>query len=67
MQKVFFINQKVIIINFTCRTDSHIHYYVKQVGNIKGVKKLQNHITIYLIEFLNHNRIWIIPEEFKKY
>ena len=35
-------------------------------GTIKGIKKYNKYTKLYLIEFLNHNRIWIIEEEIQK-
>ena len=61
----YFIGQKVITLSFSCSIESNIDKYSQQPGNIKGIKKTKNQIQIYLIEFLNYNRIWMIPKEFK--
>jgi len=61
------INQKVIIIKLNYKINSEIQYYSNQVGVIKGIKKINKNIFIYLIEFLNHNRIWVMKQEFKFY
>jgi len=57
------INKIVTIKEFHCKIDSELKYYSNRTGKIKGVKVLQNNITIYLIEFINHNRIWARREE----
>lgn len=59
------IDQKIIVTNLSYKTASRILYYSYKIGKIKGIKKLQNHITLYLVEFLDHNRIWFIRYELK--
>lgn len=61
------INKKVIITELNCKINSDIQYYSNQLGLIKGIKKINKSIFIYLIEFLNHNRIWVIKQEFEFY
>lgn len=65
MSNLYFINQKVLIMKFNCKIELDIHYYSLKIGVIKGIKKLRNNFTIYLIEFLNHNRIWVMAHELK--
>lgn len=67
MQKDYLINQKIIFFNIKFQLSSKIDYCSQQEGTIKGVKILRNQIKIYLIEFLNHNRIWTISEELALY
>lgn len=40
-------------------------YYSNKEGIIQGIKTTQYKTDIYLVEFLNHNRIWITQEEIK--
>jgi len=61
------INKKVIITKLNCNINSNIQYYSNQVGLIKGIKKMNQNIYLYLIEFLNHNRIWVMKQEFEFY
>lgn len=63
----YFINQEVTITRFHCKINLEIQYYSNQKGIIKGIKKLKHNIFIYLIEFLNHNRIWVMKQEFRPY
>lgn len=65
MSTLYTIDQEVIITKFNCKIDSDIQYYSQQMGIIKGIKKVKNHLSIYLIEFLNHNRIWVMAHELK--
>ena len=64
MAQKYFINQ---IIGFHHRLStfnpSRI-YSQKTYGTIKGIKKNFKNSKLYLIEFFNHNRIWIIEQEF---
>jgi len=59
------INKKVIVTKLNCKINSNIQYYSNQVGLIKGIKKIDKNIFIYLIEFLNHNRVWLLKQEFE--
>lgn len=61
------INKKVIITKINCKINSDIQYYSNQVGIIKGLKKMNKNIFLYLIEFLNQNRIWVMKQEFEFY
>jgi len=61
------INKKVIITKLNCKINSNIQYYSNQAGLIKGIKKMNQNIFLYLIEFLNHNRIWVMKQEFEFY
>ena len=61
------INYKIKIKEFYCKTDSELQYYTHQIGTIKGVKQVKYKIFIYLVEFLNHNRIWATLQEFEFY
>lgn len=65
MSNLYLINQKVVIIKLDCKMSLEVQYYSLQIGIIKGIKKLRNNFTIYLIEFLNHNRIWAMEHELK--
>lgn len=59
------INKKIIVINLNYKISEEIQYYSNKRGVIKGIKKINENTCIYLIEFLNHNRIWLIKQEFK--
>ena len=67
MPNLFLIGQKVLVTKLDCKTDIEIQYYSSQIGIIKGLKTFKNNFTIYLIEFLNHNRIWVMAHELKSY
>ena len=67
MLTLYSINQEVLIKKFNCKIDSDIHYYSQKRGTIKGIKKFNSHVTLYLIEFLNHNRIWVMAHELKSF
>ena len=65
MEQKYFINK---IISFH-HNISNFHapkiYSQKTYGTIKGIKTNFKNSKLYLIEFFNHNRIWIIDQEFK--
>lgn len=63
----YIINQQVRIIRFDCKINLEIQYYSNQIGVIKGIKKLKHNTFIYLVEFLNHNRIWAMIQELQCY
>ena len=63
----YIINQQVRTTRFDCKINLEIQYYSNQTGIIKGIKKLKHNTFIYLIEFLNHNRIWIMTQELQSY
>ena len=67
MSNYYKIHERVIILQLKCRADSEIQYYSQRTGSIQGIKKLNNHLIIYLIEFLNHNRIWVMVPEIEKH
>lgn len=67
MININLINQKIKIKEFYCKTDSELQYYTNQIGTIKGIKQIKYKIFIYLVEFLNYNRIWTIQQEFEFY
>lgn len=67
MSNLYFINQKVLIMKFNCKIELEIQCYSLKIGVIKGIKKLRNNFNIYLIEFLNHNRIWVMAHEIKSF
>lgn len=67
MSNWYLMNQKVLIIKLDCKISLEVQYYSLQIGIIKGIKQLKNNFTIYLIEFLNHNRIWVMGHELKSY
>lgn len=67
MLKYYYINQKVTIKLSQGFKDYNRPYYSTQTGFIKGVKILPNHIALYLIEFLNHDRIWFIIDKIRVY
>lgn len=59
------INKKVIVTNLNYKLSSDIQCYANKIGIIKGIKKINENIFIYLVEFFNHNRIWLIQQEFQ--
>ena len=58
-----FINQKVKTKELYYKIDLARQYYSNKTGTIKGTKSLQHKMPVYLVEFFNHNRIWIAQEE----
>lgn len=64
MLKKNIINKIIQIKEFHCKINLEMEYYSKHKGTIKGIKKLQAKKTIYLVEFFDHNRIWVIRAEF---
>ena len=65
MEQKYFMNQIVWIHHNTSTFNPHRTYSQKTYGIIKGIKIKYKSSKLYLIEFLNHNRIWIIDQEFK--
>ena len=65
MEQKYFINQIVWINNNTYTFSPPKIYSQKAYGIIKGVKTKLRSSKLYLIEFFNHNRIWIIDQEFR--
>ena len=59
------LNKIVQIREFHCKIHLEIKYYSSKKGQLKGIKVLENNIPIYLIEFINHNRIWALKQEFE--
>lgn len=45
------------------RIGSKIQHYSGKIGTIAGIKILNNYMSIYLIEFMDHNRIWVTKKE----
>lgn len=66
MEEHYFIDENVWIHkeNYSLRPQNI--YSKKTLGKIKGIKKYNRNTKLYLIEFLNHNRIWLIKKEIKK-
>jgi hypothetical protein len=60
------INENVWIYKEICPLKHQRIHFKKTAGIIKGIKRCNKDTSLYLIEFLNHNRIWIIEKEIKK-
>lgn len=58
-----FFNRKAKIIKVDQEISPEIQYYSRQIGIIKGIKQFNSHDLIYLIEFLDHCRIWATEKE----
>lgn len=58
-----FSKQYVKLANTGCGIYSKIKYYSGNVYAVKGIKRLSCHTSIYLIEFLDHNRAWVTKQE----
>lgn len=58
------INKTIQIKEIHCTINLEIKYYSNQKGKITGIKSLNNQYYIYLIELLNHNKIWLLKQEF---
>ena len=65
MPKHYNINQRVIIKNLKYTIDNKMDYYMQQSGYIKGIKTSPINPSLYLIELLNYNRIWVVAHEIK--
>lgn len=61
------INNKTKIRKLYCKINSELQYYTYQIGIIKGIKQTKYKVLIYLVEFPNHNRIWVTQQEFRLY
>ena len=66
MAKHYFINETVWINEETYSLKPQGIHSKKTSGTIKGLKRHNESARLYLIEFLNHNRIWIIEKEIQK-
>ena len=66
MEKRYYINDNVWIYKETFPLKPQKIHTKKTAGIIKGIKRYDKSTILYLIEFLNHNRIWIIEKEIKK-
>lgn len=67
MLKCHYLNRNIKVKNLKYQVRFNMQCYLKKAGKIKGFKKLPNNRTIYLIEFLNQNRIWFAIKEFEEY
>ena len=65
MAQKHFINQTVSFHYDISKFNPSRIYSQKTYGTIKGIKTNFKNSKLYLIEFFNHNRIWIIDREFK--
>lgn len=61
-----FIDKNIWICRETYSLKLQNIHTKKIAGTIKGIKRCSKNSTLYLIEFLNHNRIWITEKEIKK-
>ena len=59
------LEKEVKILDLNHTIPPEITYFYKQIGKIRGIKTLQNNNSIFLIEFKNHDRIWILQKELK--
>lgn len=59
-----FIKQHVTILKLDCKINSEMQSYLGKTGKIKGFKKLREQTIVYLIEFLDYNRVWVTEQEF---
>ena len=66
MKRHYDINENVWIYKETLPLKSQKIHSRKTAATIKGIKRCNKNAILYLIEFLNHNRIWIIEKEIKK-
>ena len=57
-------NNKVLIQNLYCKINLNLQYYINNIGKLKGIKKTHSCELIYLIEFINGDRIWVMETEF---
>lgn len=58
-------NNKVLIQKLYCKINLNLQYYINNIGKLKGIKKNYSHESIYLIEFINGDRIWVLKKEFQ--
>ena len=57
-------NKIIQIKEIHCTINVEMKYYYNQKGSITGIKSINNKENIYLIELLNHNKIWLFKQEF---
>ena len=57
------MKQKITMIECKHNIYSQIDYFLDPLVTIKGLKKLDDNISIYLIELINYNRVWAIHVE----
>ena len=58
-------NNKVLIKKLYCKINLNLQYYINNKGKLKGIKQNYSHESIYLIEFMNGDRIWVMKKEFQ--
>lgn len=58
-----YLNRQFKILKPYSVLSSSIEYCINKVSYIKGVKKIREEALIYLIELLDHNRIWVTKQE----
>ena len=66
MANHYFIHQNLCIHQETYTFNPKNPDSKQNSGTIKGLKRYNKKTRLYLIEFLNHNRIWIIEKEIQK-
>lgn len=57
------INKQIKIQKTKCKINLKINYYYNKPGLVKGIKKLHKNNYLYLVEFFDGNRIWILQQE----
>lgn len=67
MTQYYYLDQKVIIKLCEIYTHYNKSYYPIMIGLIKGVKTVSNCKVLYLVEFLNYDRIWFTINEVRQY
>ena len=58
-------NNKVLIQKLYCKINLNLQYYIHNIGKLKGIKQTYYHESIYLVEFINGDRIWVMKKEFQ--
>ena len=57
------IGKKIKIKELNRKTDATIINYLHKNGIIKGKKNIHKNYSVPIIEFKDHTRIWMMPQE----
>lgn len=59
------LQEEVNIQEMNCTIPSEITYFHNKTGKVKGAKTLRKDGKVFLVEFNNYNRVWMLPKELK--
>ena len=58
-------DKEVSIQELNCVMPSEITYFHNKIGKVKGIKTLKSNGKVFLVEFNNHTRMWMLLKELK--